>query len=221
MTTSTAVTKLKDTTDVTTVFDDGANPFLNRTTAEGVNEGLFGRFNGNNGEFMFGEDQTIPAGEVVICDLFHAKLGWLGFDPDNKPIKGPEVSFVSGDALSDHESTPGVRWMKQLIFEMTLIDGRSFIYSAKADKPSRPAWKLMQAYGKAIPRKRDDNRVPMIPVVEVGSAPFQMEIEEDRGGVKCKVKVTKYKEVFNIVDWNTVAEVADIKAGGTDRKSVV
>lgn len=215
------VTKLVDDTDDSReVGFVGDNPFLARTNSEGVTGGVFARFNGNTGSFLFGNEGEIEPNESVLCDLHNAKIGWLGFDADNKPHRGPETTFGSGEVLASPEPTPGIRWNKQVVFEIVRMDGSTALYSGKADKPSRPVLKLMREYGQKYQRQAEAPKVYKLPIVEFGQASFQVEItEEAPDGTKRKMKATKFREDFKIVNWYTHAEANDLRAMGGEPES--
>lgn len=221
---STAVTTLVDDTDDSKeVGFVGDNPFLTRTRELGITEGVFARFNGNTGTYIFGsEDGEIPPNESVICDLYNAKVVWLGFDADNKPHRGPEVLFRSGDPLPAPEEIKGVRWNRQIVFEIIKMDGSTALYSGKADRESRPVCKLILAYGQKYQRQAESKGVYKLPIVEFGVASFQIEVDEpQKDGTTRKIKATKFKEAFKIVNWYTNAEVNDVRSRGGEPESEI
>jgi hypothetical protein len=196
-------------------FAGGQNPFLVVTENEGVSDGAFGRFNGNTGEYII-DNAELPAGFDAAIELIHAKQTWLGFDIDNRPVRGPEVTIVSGAALPDPEAKPDVRWNKQIVVPIVLMDGRRILYSSKADKPTRPMWKLVRQFGGLMGRNRLADGRFKVPVVTMGARGFEMMIEEEEKGVKRKVKVRKYGEDFKIADWMAPDDVRAMQMGSME-----
>jgi hypothetical protein len=195
-------------------FAGGQNPFLVVTENEGVSDGAFGRFNGNTGQYII-DNNEMDAGFDAVIEMIHAKQAWLGFDSDNRPIRGPEVSIVSGKALPDPEDKPDVRWNKQIVVPIVLMDGRRIVYSSKGEKPTRPMWKLIRQFGGLMGRHRLPDGRFKLPVVSMGSRGFEMMVEENGK----KVKVRKYGEDLKIVDWMTPDDVKNLVTAPVEDES--
>ena len=159
------------------VFAGGVNPFTAASKAEGVSDGVYGRFNGNTGDFLLGEETAEP-GAPVVFEFLTAKQEWLGFDAQNKPVRGPSVSFLSGQPLPDHDNTPGVRWVKQIVVSIVTMDGKRVVYSAKAERPTRAIWRLLNTFGQKMPMMVDDQGRFKMPVVELHARSFSMNVDE-------------------------------------------
>lgn len=188
--------------DELAVMNSGHNPFLTLTKKEGVTDGTYARFNGNDGRYI-STGTELEVGSQVVMELFNAKIGWLGFDSNNRPHKGPEVSVVSGASLPDPNSdNKDVRWTKMIRVGMITMEGKPLIYQAKADKPGRAILRLIQTYGQEMRRQQTASGYN-VPVVELGVRDFKVEIEENGR----KIKVTKYSEEFKIVSWLSRADV--------------
>lgn len=208
------------------VFAGGVNPFTAASKAEGVSDGVYGRFNGNTGDFLLGEETAEP-GAPVVFEFLTAKQEWLGFDAQNKPVRGPSVSFLSGQPLPDHDNTPGVRWVKQIVVSIVTMDGKRVVYSAKAERPTRAIWRLLNTFGQKMPMMVDDQGRFKMPVVELHARSFSMNVDEPirlPNGMfdidpatnqpkMQKVPVTKYSEDYRLVDWYSEDEIEDLIAG--------
>jgi hypothetical protein len=209
-------------------FAGGFNPFTSSAKAEGVTEGVYGRFNGNSGSYIVGDGELAPGTPVVMAFL-DAKVGWLGFDLQNKPHRGPEETIISGKALADPPQTPGVKWQKQITLPIVTMEGQQIMYAAKADKPTRPMWRLVKQFGELVQRHRGSDGKYMMPVVTLNSASFQMQVDEPMrdpanpnrfiidpatGQPKMeKMTVTKFREDFKIVDWMEQTDIEALVAG--------
>lgn len=196
-------------------FTGGVNPFLQHTKAEGVNSGLYMRHNGNTGKYILG-DKEIDGG-AFLFDLMSARLAWLGFDPNNKPVNGPEVKMIEGVPLADPPQVPGVKWNKQI--KVAVIDietGKEIVLSCKADRPTRAIWRLIKAFGETVGR-HPDGKAFKIPLVEASSRSFEMDIDEpQKDGTSRKIRVKKYSDAYEITDWYTNDAVAEIVALGKE-----
>lgn len=202
------------------VFAGGNNPFIDYTKREGVTDGVYARFNGNDGKFVT-NDVEIEVDSEVIFELMNCKLCWQGFDTDNRPHKGPEVALVSGKALPEPDRTnKTIKWTKMIRVGIITMDGKQMIYSAKADKPGRGINKLLSKFGAEIARQRQADGSYNVPVIRMGARPFQITVkqEETVNGEKIEreVKMTKYAEDFQIVSWVTRAEVNAIISADND-----
>lgn len=195
------------------IFAGGGNPFTASAKDAGVTDGVFGRFNGNTGDFIVG-DGTLEPGTPCAFAFLDAKQVWLGFDEDNKPHRGPEVLFLNGQVLPEPEKILGVRWNKQIVVPLITMDGDQILYSSKADKPTRPIWRLIKQFGELMGRNRSEDGKFKVPVIELNSRPFEMTIEElQNDGSKRKIKVTKYAEDFKIVSWMDEDELTELVVG--------
>lgn len=200
------------TTNALANFNASNNPFIRRAAEEGVTDGTYARFNGNSGQFITNGPEIEPGSEIVF-DLFNCKLAWQGFDLDNRPHRGPEVSVVSGDPLAEPNRTdPDVRWSKVIKVAILTLDGTQMMYTSKADKPTREIWRLIKRYGAEMMKKRDESGAPMLPIIRVGARSFQIEVE-DPNDKRRKIKTTKYSEEFNIAGWMTMDEFAALVGG--------
>ncbi len=196
-------------------FAGGTNPFLQHAKSEGVSDGLYMRHNGNTGKFIIGDEEI--EGGTFYFDVMGARLAWLGFDPNNKPVNGPEVKMLDGVALQDPPKVPGVKWIKQI--KLTITDpesGKDIVLSCKAEKPNRAIWKLIKAYGETVGRHPDGTGF-QVPLVQAGSRSFEMDIKEKQDdGTERTMRVKKYSETFEIVDWGTADLIAEVKASAGD-----
>ena len=193
-------------------IDPNNNPFLRRAAEEGVSDGTYARFNGNSGQFITNGPEIEPGSEVVF-DLFNCKLAWQGFDNDNRPHRGPEVSVVSGAVLEDPPtSNPDVRWAKVIKVALMTLDGTQMMYTSKADKPTREIWRLIKRYGAEMMKNRDESGNPMMPIIRMGARSFQIEVPDPQNE-KRKIKTTKYSEAFDISGWMSMAEFSSLVAG--------
>lgn len=198
------------------VYKDGNNPFTQQARAEGVSDGVYVRFNGNSGEYIVtgSNDITLRHGDQLAFLMYHIKLAWLGFNSDNKPFRGPEVSLVTGAALPDPDPADfpdDIRWNKVALVTVRLLDGSpQMILSAKAEKPTRPIWRLIKEFGEKMGKNVDPvTGQNKIPIVEIGGRSFQIDVEEEVNGKKVKMKATKWGDTYKIVDWATEAEMAE------------
>ena len=193
-------------------IDPHNNPFLRRAAEEGVSDGTYARFNGNSGQFITNGPEIEPGSEVVF-DLFNCKLAWQGFDNDNRPHRGPEVSVVSGEVLADPpDDNPDVRWGKVIKVALMTLDGTQMMYTSKADKPTREIWRLIKRYGAEMMKNRDEAGNPMMPIIRMGARSFQIEVPDPQNE-KRKIKTTKYSEEFNISGWMPMEEFSALVAG--------
>lgn len=194
-------------------FDAGSNPFLNRAKAENVTDGTYLRFNGNEGRYI-SNDTEVEVDSELICDLYNCRLGWQGFDNDNKPYRGDEVSLISGAELPEPDRTnEDVRWSKVVKFAVMTVDGKDLLYTSKADKPTREVWKLIKKYGAEMMRNVDEHNRYKVPVVKFSARSFQINVDVEENGKTRKVKTTKYAEAFTIVGWLSQDEVAALVIG--------
>lgn len=191
----------------------GGNPFL-QTQKDLGGGGVFGRFNGKTGNYILGDD-VIDGDYQAAFEFMDAKLSWLGFDPDNNPVRGPEAFIAKGEQLADPDkSNPMVRWNKQLVVPIVTMEGTRVIYSSKADYGSRPIIKLMGEFGQQLMRNRDTLGRPKIPVVDMSAVEKSRMIEETGSdGIKRKQKTTFFAEVFRISGWMTIDELNDLLDG--------
>jgi hypothetical protein len=183
--------------------------------AKEVGAGLeFGRFNGKTGSYILGDD-TVDGDVVAWFEFMDSKFVWLGFDPDNNPVRGPEAFIAKGEDLAEPDrSNIRIKWNKQMVIPLVTTEGKRVIYSSKADAGYRPVLKLMAEYGNQVMRRRDAQGRPMVPVVSMSALEKSRMVEEDDpAGFKRKVKVTFYSEVFKIIDWTTVDDVMDAVSG--------
>lgn len=205
-------------------FTSSDNPFSDTARREGVQDGLYLRMDGNNGEFkVFPTGDKLEHGTPLAFHFWYAKLGWQGFDRanNNKGVKGPSVDIRSGAALPPApDDNPDIQWQKIVLVPVRALDGSpQMLLSSKADKPTREILKLMKNYGSLMGRHRDEKGINMIPIVEIGARSFQMEVEDETKprlstGKFPKVKVTKYSESYKIVEWLSEAQLREIEDAG-------
>lgn len=198
------------------------NAFTQAAKREGVSDGVFVRFNGNSGEFLVtgADDISLEHGMQLAFLMSEVRIGWLGFDENNRPYRGPEARVADGShlpALEDFENRPeflgkSLRWNKVITVPVRLIDGSGpqMVLSTKGDKPTRPGWRLINSYGQLMARHIDDEGKNKIPVVEIGGRSFQIDVEEEQNGRKVKMKATKWGDTYAIKDWISEAELAAI-----------
>lgn len=210
---------LSDIAEGAMIISDNNNAFTQHANAAGVSDGVYGRFNGNNGDFIVqgADGLSIEPENVLAFNIFHAKQLWLGFTEDNKPVRGPEVMMATGKRLPDWKDDPelaareDVRWTQMIVLPVRHLDGSpQIMLSCKADNQYRGIWKLIKAYGASVAKHKDEKGQNKIPLVQVGHRPFPVTVEENGR----KVKVTKFADEYKIVDWMSSADLeASISEG--------
>lgn len=194
----------------------GVNAFKAFADREQVSDGQFLRMNGNTGEYLDGGGAALEPGTRMVFNIWEAVYTWQGFDGNNRPYRGPTVKINSGARLDDPVDPPGkekqIRWTKMITVPVAFEDGsEEFIFSAKADFPSRPMMKIIKKYGDLGMRYPDPKHPSgaRSPIVTLNSVGRDVEFEE-RG---IKQKSFKYKEVLEIVGWMSVDEMNAAKNG--------
>lgn len=194
----------------------GVNPFKQFADREQVSDGNYLRLNGNTGEYLDAGGAALEPGTRMVFNLWEAVYTWQGFDGNNRPYRGPTVKINSGARLDDPVDPPGkekqIRWTRLITVPVTFEDGsEEFIFSGKADFPSRPMMKIIKKYGDTAMRHPDPQHPSgaMLPIITLNSTPFEAQFEEK--GIQ--MKTTKYREVLELVGWMSVAEMNAVKAG--------
>lgn len=205
------MTQTADATEMA-IMQSGHNPFSTYTRNEGVTDGVYARFNGNEGKYIC-TGTELEAGSQVVMELFSCKICWLGFDGDNRPHMGPEVRIIDQKPLPEPDrSNKDIRWSKVVRVGMITMEGKTLVYTAKADKPGRAINRLINAYGKEFARQKTPTGYN-VPVVELGVHDFIAEVpEKNPDGTIRKMKVKKYSEDFKIVSWISREEVMALMA---------
>lgn len=198
------------------------NPFTRRAREEGVQDGIFLRLNGKTGEFITNNGDKIQPGTAMAFLLWDAKLAWQGFDraDNNKPVKGPAVSLLSGAALPepDRARYPDVKWNKVIMTLVRTLDGGpQMLLTSKADSSFREIWRLVKTYGEHMGRHLDDKGQNKVPIVEIDVNSKEIEVEDETGpvlstGKRAKIKIMVHFESYKIVEWASLDELTAIAA---------
>lgn len=205
------------TTENTAIANVGAaNAWTSYSKNVGVSSGLYGRHNGNVGKYLMGTEE--PETFTAPFDIENIRIGWLGFDENNKPHNGPEVTIKSQKELPDHPEIDGVRWIKQakvgVYYEAEDGTVDMVILACKADLPTRAINKLIQAYGAKRGMNLDleadgAGSVAMTPVVTATSREFDATIKETQADGKVRtMKTKKYAEQYEITSWLSSEDLA-------------
>jgi hypothetical protein len=184
---------------------------------KGVNNQGFLRFSGNTGQWTVGDDVIEPESQFVF-NMFHARRGWIGWSNAN-PIDKILMPIVSGEKPPREDQLPHIETPKQMDGwqSVVVIDVRDIEMeypqmevSLPAEHGGRPVNKLVKEFGVAIKKgKRDENGVPLVPVMALDS-----ETIDTPGGIK-------YKPVFEIVEWLSLAELAELEAKAEENEANV
>lgn len=203
-------------------FATAANPFTNRAREIGVQDGAYLRLNGKTGEFVTSSGDALAYGTQLAFMLMHAKLAWQGFDKadNDKLVKGPAVSLLSMQPLPepDRKANPDVKWQQVMQVLVRTLDGEpQMLLTAKAEKPTREIWRLVKAYGAKMGQNIDETGKNKIPIVAISARPHEMTVDDETApllstGKRPKIKITVYFEKYEIVDWASEAELAEMVA---------
>lgn len=201
------------------------NPFLRRADGEGVVTGSFGRFNGKTGNYIVGDDIVTEAVDAVWA-IADAKLGWIGFDNDNRPYRGPTVAMGGDEPLAEPTDIPDkkVRWTKQILVPVRFFgkDGslnrEQVLFTVRADKNSREGWKLMRRFGETYMRNLTADGRQKLPVITMDRRSFFMLLDEEKNGEKTgrKIKTELFSEIYDISQWITPEEMDDLMDGAPE-----
>lgn len=204
------------------VYTTADNPFTRRAREVGVQDGVYLRLNGKTGEFITSNGDKIVPGTAMAFLLWDSKLAWQGFDrgDNNKPVKGPAVSLLSGERLPDPDKAahPDVKWNKVVLTLVRTLDGGpQMLLTSKADNSFREIWRLVKTYGEHMGRHLDDKGQNKVPIVEIGVNSREIEVEDETApllstGKRPKIKTTVHFESYKIVEWATLEELATVAA---------
>lgn len=171
---------------------------------------LFLKFNGNDGGYTYGADDTPLAVETqAAMDLDSFKRGWicwvggkvkeeimLGITEGKPPVEGH---------LPDHGPYgPDDGWSEQKTIEFTTIEGEALnlLFQANNKSKSRALEAVIKDFGRQFKLNPG-----MVPVVSLGSSTFEFTPKE--GGRKLR----KHAPSFRIVGWITREEFESYKEG--------
>lgn len=212
-------------------FSDGLKNIQNTVKAEGVDDGLFARMNGKTGiwETNYPGTTTFPNGSEFVFNMYLASVIHMGFDDNKKVYFSPKkpVGVASGQVLPDPEplppGSPPVRWTKSMRVMIAPGDtGKQIVLSAKADRPFRSIWKLMQQYGQLAVTQPDPGSSTgyKMPIVAIGSeekfskVPEKKVVVNQTTGkeevVSVMVNAQYFVDTYKIVGWITEAEMTEI-----------
>ena len=159
------------------------NPFSNRTLGE------------------YSAEQLRP-GTRLAFDLYYCELGWVAFDRDRRPVRGPSVLLISGVKLfqPNGDRRPDVKWQKVIrVHAWVLKDGAEIVLNCTADKPTRDIWRLIREYCAAMSSNVDEEGRDKIPIVEIGTLPSKM--------VKRNAFVQPFAGQYRLIGWISEAKL--------------
>ena len=201
-------------------YKQGHNPFLDDAGAEEF-FGSFLKFNGNNGDFTYGEDyaEELEHGSELLLNMETAMHGYICW-VDGEVVDEVNVLISSGkslpdvDDLEDHgpyaKNDDGTEdgWQEQYVFHFfheKTEEGFTLKLSSRSGV--RAAKNLVRAYGKSFGVKIGDDGDIQVPVVEIGSTSF--DVKDRKTGKINKKAGKKHAPLLKIVDWVDKSEVAD------------
>jgi hypothetical protein len=188
------------------------NPFKRRAAQISKPMMPFLNFSGKNGKFTYGQDKTaLKYGSHLAANMMDFKSGWICWVDDEvveEIMVGVFDEAVSEDDLTDHEPVGGYDdgdgWREQTSVPLRDVDtGEQMLYKTSAASANRVLGGLLDEFGDAFVEHEED-----VPVVEIDAEEFEVTLKDEKTGKK--KKHVNYKPVFEIVEWLTPEDVAEL-----------
>lgn len=186
----------------------------------GGNGCLFLKFNGNDGYYSYGADDTdLYLETLVAMDPHSFQRGWicwLGGQVKEEVM----LSIVEGQPPAKHMLTDhgpygkDDGWQEQKTIEFTTIggdraedpeSGLKLLFQANNSSKMKALEALIKDFGRAF-----QNHPGMVPIVEINERSFEAQPKD--GGRK----VTKHAPVFKIIDWMSHEKLLTMSQGAPE-----
>lgn len=162
----------------TAIASNAYDPFAAAGDDMGGTHGVYMKFNGNSGEFTYGQDQDeLPEGTELAVDMNSFRRGWICWKAENvvdeqmtRVIDGPPKQKSE---LPDHgpyiiEGDKKEGWVEQAAVNFRSIsDGKEFIFKVSSISALRALGTLLKDYGKDY-----KNHPGELPIVPLGTSSF-------------------------------------------------
>jgi hypothetical protein len=187
----------------------GANPFAAAAAAMGAQEGNFLKFNGNSGDFTYGQkDDELPHGTQLAADMIGFSRGWICWkdgeveDEINVPIlQGePPLEHTLPDhgPYTKHDDGSEDGWVEQAKINFRDVEtGEAYIYKATSKSGRRALGSLLKDFSKQF--HLHDGETPVVEISGLSYTP------------KDKKLGKKYAPVFKIVGWLNAVEMGELE----------
>lgn len=191
-------------------YSDNDNPYAQAASEMGGDTGVYAKFNGKDGQFVYGEDDEVIFGEADKDDGIVVRMalnmdefdrGWMCW-VDEEVVKeilrgvteGPEIREEDLPTDWDGEMGKDDGWVKCAQIPMRDLEtGEQFLFKAASNGSYRALGKFLKAFSKQYKKHPDE-----IPIVEL-----DMESYEHKKKQYGKI----FNPIFNLVDFMTVEDL--------------
>jgi hypothetical protein len=189
----------------------GADPFAAAAAALGAGEGNFLKFNGNTGDFTYGQkDEELPHGTQLAADMLNFARGWICWkdgeveDEIMVPIlKGePPLEHTLPDhgPYEKHDDGSEDGWAEQAKIGLRDVEtGETYLYKTTSKSGRRALGQLLKDFSKLHRMHPGET-----PVVEISGQSYTP---------KDKKLGKKFAPIFKIVGWMNDADLAQLDEG--------
>lgn len=183
-------------------LDSAADRLMTET---GTSSGIYFQFSGKTGQFSL-SGQPIDPGTVLAFNLYEMKKGVICW-ADSKPIHRETVPVLGGEAIPAMpevaDRVRGHQWNTLIEVDVrTLDDGTQATFGISTAGGVAAITRLFKEYATKARMFLDDNGMPKVPLIEIGT-------EKKSGKDEDGATFYYFKPIFKLVDW---AAAADLKA---------
>jgi hypothetical protein len=178
---------------------------------------LFLKFNGNDGNYSYGSDDTdLPLGTQVAMNPRSLKRGWICWK-DGQVQEEIMMALEEGLPPAKHllpDYGPYGKddgWSEQKTIEFTRLDGSATVLLFQANNKSK--MNALEAIMKDFARQYKANP-GCVPIVELDENEFETQPKNEDGSKGRKVR--KHAPKFSIVEWMSDEELMTLTEGAQE-----